>query len=273
MVQPARIEITAQSRLWTGLREAWLDRELLGFLIWRDIKVRYKQTALGVIWALLQPLGLMVVFAIVFGRFAKVPSPDIPYPLLALSGLVIWQYFSNAVQQASNSLLSNERLITRVYFPRALLPAASVTAGIADLGIGVVLLLVVMPILGVIPGLTVFAAPAFIAMAVLAAFGVGLILSALSVRYRDAKYLLTFLMQFWMFATPVVYSASLVPSRWRLLYAVNPMVGVVEGFRWSLFGAPLQPPVLAVSLASLACLLVLGLVYFQRMEDSFADVI
>jgi len=256
------------------LRELWEYRELLYFLTWRDIKVRYKQTALGATWAVLQPLLTMVVFSVFFGRLAKVPSDGLPYPIFAYCGLVPWTYFATALSQSANSLVDHGRLITKVYFPRLLVPAASVIAGLVDLGIALVVLVGMLLFYGVAPGPAVVTLPLFIILAAATALAVGLWLSALNVQYRDVRYTLQFLIQFWLFATPVAYPSSLVPQRWRILYGLNPMTGVVEGFRWALLGKGEAPgALLAVSVLTVAAALIGGLFYFRRMERAFADTV
>jgi lipopolysaccharide transport system permease protein len=264
------------ARSWASLNLTELVeyRELLYFLVWRDIKVRYKQTALGVLWALLQPLFMMLVFTLFFGRLGKLPSDGLPYSVFTLCALLPWQLFSHALTESSNSLVANERLISKVYFPRLLVPLAAVIGGLADFGVAFLLLLAVMIFYGVTPGIAVLALPLLILFAIATAFAVGLWLSALNVQYRDVRYTLVFATQLWMFATPVAYSASLVPEGWRALYGLNPMVGVVEGFRWALLNRSTAPgPEILVSIAAVAALLVSGLYYFRRVERTFADVI
>lgn len=257
-----------------GLRELWEYRELLYFLIWRDVKVRYKQTALGAAWAILQPLMMMAVFSLFFGYLARLPSDGVPYPIFTLCALLPWQLFAHALTESSNSLVANERLLTKVYFPRLVVPIAAVLGGLVDFAIAFVILLLMMLYYGVVPTWALVTLPGFILLAVITALGVGLWLSALNVQYRDVRHTMGFLIQFWLFATPVAYSSSLVPERWRPLYGLNPMVGVVEGFRWALLGKS-EPPgaVLAVSVAVVVLLLIGGLYYFRRMEQEFADVV
>jgi len=256
------------------LREIWQYRELLYFLTWRDVKVRYKQTVLGAAWAVAQPLLTMLVFSIVFGRLARLPSDGIPYPLFAYCALVPWGYFSNALAHASNSLVDHGRLITKVYFPRLLLPAASITGGLLDLGMSFLVLLGLMAYYGIAPTGAIWSLPLFVLLAAATAFAASLWLSALNVQYRDVKYIIPFLMQVWLFATPVAYSTSLVPARWRPLVGMNPMSGVVDGFRWALLGKPSAPGgTLAVSIVTVSVLLIGGLFWFRRMERQFADAI
>jgi len=264
------------ARSWASLNLAELVeyRELLYFLVWRDIKVRYKQTALGVLWALLQPLFMMLVFTLFFGRLGKLPSEGLPYSVFTLCALLPWQLFAHALTESSNSLVANERLISKVYFPRLLVPLAAVVGGLADFGVAFLLLLAVMAFYGVIPGVAAIALPLLLLFAIATAFAVGLWLSALNVQYRDVRYTLTFATQLWMFATPVAYSASLVPGGWRAVYGLNPMVGVVEGFRWALLNRATAPGLeILVSIAAVAALLVSGLYYFRRVERTFADII
>jgi len=255
-------------------RELYQYRELLYFSIWRDIKVRYKQTALGATWAVIQPFMTMVVFSIFFGRLAGLPSEGVPYPIFTYTALVPWTYFANALTQSSSSLVEQERVVTKVYFPRLLVPLAPVVAGLLDLFISFFVLILMMLFYGITPTATVLTLPLFILLAAATAFSVGLWLSAINVQYRDVRYTIPFIIQFWLFATPVAYSASLVPEYLRPLYGLNPMVGVVEGFRWALLGnRPAPGPLLLVSVLVVIVLLVSGLYYFRRMEDSFADVI
>jgi len=261
---------------WTApeLKEVWAYRELLYFLTWRDIKVRYKQTALGAAWAVIQPFFMMLVFSLFFGRLAGVPSDNIPYPVFVFCALLPWQLFAQALAESSNSLVANERLITKVYFPRLVVPIAAVLGGLVDFAIAFVVLLGMMAYYGIVPGLAVIYLPLFVLLAVMTALGVGLWLSALNVQYRDVRYTLTFLTQFWMFLTPVAYPSSIVPEKWRALYGLNPMAGVVEGFRWALLGKTEAPgPLLAVSVVAVVVILVGGLYYFRRMEETFADIV
>jgi len=261
---------------WVSLdfHAIWEYRELLYFLTWRDIKVRYKQTLLGVAWAVIQPLLMIFVFTLFFGRLAGIPSDGLPYPIFTLTALLPWQLFSRAFTDASTSLVVNERIITKVYFPRLLVPASAVMASLVDFAIAFVLLIAMMFFYGVVPSAAVAALPAFILLALMTALGIGFWLSALDVQYRDVRYTLPFITQLWMFATPIVYPASLVPEGWRLLYGLNPMAGVVEGFRWALLGKTEGPgPMLAVSVAAVLVLLISGLYFFRRMERTFADVL
>lgn len=257
-----------------GLRELWEYRELLYFLTWRDIKVRYKQTVLGAAWAVIQPLFMMLVFSLFFGKLAGVPSDGIPYPVFAFCGLLPWQLFANSLTQASNSLVGSQNLITKVYFPRLVVPISAVLGGVVDFAIAFVLLLAMMFYYGIVPGWQIVVLPGLVLLVVLASLGVGLWLSALNVQYRDVRYTISFLVQFWLFATPVAYPSSIVPEKWRVLYALNPMVGVVDGFRWALLGKPGSPGVpLLISMIVVVLLLIGGLYYFRRMEQQFADIV
>lgn len=272
----ARVIVIRPSTGWVPLRlrELWEYRELLYFLTWRDIKIRYKQTALGAAWAIIQPFFTMVVFSVFFGRLAKLPSEGVPYPVFTYCALVPWTYFATALTQSSNSLVDHARLITKVYFPRLLVPAAAVIAGLIDLAIAFVVLIGMLLYYGVVPTPAVLLLPLFALLASLTALAVGLWLSALNVQYRDVKYTIPFLVQVWLFVTPVAYSSTLVPERWRPLYALNPMTGVVEGFRWALLGHR-DPPgmMLLASVVSVLVLLTGGVFYFRRMERRFADVV
>jgi lipopolysaccharide transport system permease protein len=257
-----------------GLRDLWQYRELLFFLAWRDIKVRYKQTALGAAWAVIQPLLTMLVFTLFFGRLAKVPSDGIPYPLFSYTALLPWQLFAYALTESSNSVVANERLITKVYFPRLVVPLASILAGLVDFVIAFTLVIGMMVWYGVRPTWAVLTLPFFVIFTMATALGVGLWLSALNVQYRDVRYTLTFIVQFWLIASPVAYSSTLVPARWRPFYGLNPMAGVIEGFRWALLGNARAPGMMLwVSVVVVAVVLVGGLYYYRRMEKTFADVV
>ncbi len=257
-----------------GLRDLWEYRELLGFLVWRDVKVRYKQTALGVLWVVLQPLLTMAVFSVFFGRLAKVPSDGIPYPVFAFCGLLPWQLFSHSLLESGNSLVANQNLITKVYFPRLVIPLATILAGLVDFAIGFALLVGFMAVFHVTLAPAVLLLPVFLLLAVTTALAAGLWLSALNVKYRDVRYTIPFLAQFWLFVTPVAYPSSMIPAHWRALYGLNPMAGVVEGFRWALLGKGQGPgPLLAISTGMTLLLLVGGLIYFRRMEKTFADIV
>ncbi|BBB49441.1 ABC transporter permease [Pelolinea submarina] len=257
-----------------NLRDLWVYRELVYFMTWRDLKVRYKQTALGAAWAILQPFLTMVVFSIFFGNLAGVPSDGVPYPIFSYTALIPWTLFSKALQDASRSLVNSSHMITKVYFPRMILPLASVLAGIVDFLIAFVVLLAMMAFYHVVPTANIWTIPLFLILALITATGVSLWLSALNVLYRDINYVLPFLTQFWMYITPIAYPSSMVPEKWRLLYAVNPMTGVVEGFRWALLGSGEAPGMMTlVSTLVAIVLLVSGMFYFKRMERLFADMV
>ena len=263
-------------RGWVALelRELWLYRELLFFLAWRDIKLRYKQTALGAAWAILQPLLTMVIFSVIFGQLAKLPSDGIPYPIFTYTALLPWQLFAFALTNSSNSLINSQNLISKVYFPRLIIPLASTLAGMMDFVIAFLVLLGLMAYYRIAPSTAILYLPLFLILALLSALAVGIWLSALSVEYRDVRYIVPFLTQFWMYATPIAYSSSLIPENWRLLYGLNPMTGVVEGFRWALLGMQTSGGVMiAVSAAVVVVMFISGLYYFRRMENNFADVI
>ena len=254
------------------LEEVWHARELLYFLVWRDVKVRYKQTVLGIAWSVLQPFLTMVVFTIFFGRLAKVPSDGVPYPLFSLAALVPWTYFATAVTNGSSSLVGNQHLIAKVYFPRVLVPLTAVVMPAVDLAVSFGMLVVLMAWYHVVPTASMLLLPLYVALGALTAFAVTLWTSALSVRYRDVRYVLPFLIQIWLFVTPVAYPASMVPERWRLLYALNPMASVVEGFRNSLLGTPAPGAMVAVAVVVVAAALVSGAAYFRSVEGSIVDL-
>lgn len=259
-------------RVRVDWRELWRYRELLAFLTWRDIKLRYTQTLLGITWSVLQPALLMVTFAIFFGKFAKLPSSGIRYSLFVYTALVPWQYFAYALTQSANSLIANDRLLTKVYFPRLIIPLSAVLSGLIDFAISFVLLIGMLFWFGKPLRVQLLTLPLFVLLAVLTAFAVGLWLSALNVRYRDVRHTMTFLVQLWFFLTPVAYSSAIVPDRWRALYDLNPMAGIVDGFRWAVLGTEL-PRVSAISVAITLVILLLGLRVFKRMESSFADIV
>lgn len=266
------------SRGWTSLRlrELWEYRELLYFLAWRDIKIRYKQTALGLAWAVLQPLLTMLIFALFFGRLAGMKSDNVPYPLFAFAALVPWTFFANGLTQSANSLVGSANLIKKVYFPRLVVPISVVLGGLPDFALSFLVLLGMMVYYGIYPQLVViiWLLPLLLLLALVTALGCGLWLSALNVKYRDVRYIVGFLTQIWMFATPVVYPASLLPGRWRLVYSINPMVGVVEGFRWALLRTDTAPGMSIIISATTAVLILLtGTFYFRRMEKTFADIV
>jgi lipopolysaccharide transport system permease protein len=257
-----------------NLRDLWEYRELLYFLTWRDIKVRYKQTALGMAWVVLQPLLLMLVFTMFFGHLVELPSDGIPYPVFTYTALLPWQLFSRAINEGSMSLIAHERVITKTYFPRILLPASAVLASLMDFGIAFLVLIGFILFYGTHPGLAIFTLPLFVLLVVMAAFGVSLWLAAFNVLYRDVRYVLPFLTQIWMFATPIIYPVSVVPDSWRFLYSLNPMVGVVEGFRWALLGnSSGMDAMFGLSALVVAGVLGGGILYFQSVQQTFADVI
>ena len=277
-VEDAQIPVTIiePSRGWVSLKlgELWEYRELLYFLTWREVKVRYKQTAFGAAWAIIQPLFTMLVFSLFFGRLAKIPSDSIPYPLFSLAGVIPWTFFANGLTLSSNSLVSNANLISKVYFPRLTIPMSAVLSGVVDFAISLILLVGMMAFYHLTPSLRCVYLPLFVLLGFVTALGVGLWLSALNVEYRDVRYTVPFLTQFWMFATPIAYPASLLHGIWRTLYGLNPMVGVVEGFRWALLGTNTAPgPMIAASSFAALLILVGGAFYFRRMEKTFADVV
>ncbi|MCA2970521.1 MAG: ABC transporter permease [Acidobacteriaceae bacterium] len=266
----------APSKGWVSLqlKELYAYRELLYFLIWRDVKVRYKQTALGAAWAIIQPFFTMLVFSLFFGRLAKMQSDGLPYPVFAYAALVPWTFFAQGLSQASDSLVGSANLIRKVYFPRLAIPVGTVAGGVVDFALAFGVLLLMMFYYGVRPGWQIVWLPLLLLLALVTALGVGLWLSALNVKFRDVKYVVPFVTQFWMFLTPIAYPSSLLPEVWRPVYALNPMVGVVEGFRWALLGTDTAPgPMLGVSATVALLLLVSGAFVFRRMEKSFADVV
>ncbi len=269
---------------WTSLNliDLWRYRELIYFLIWRDIKVRYKQTALGVAWAILQPFLTMVVFTIFFGKLANMPSDDVPYPLFSYTALLPWTLFAKGISDAGRAMVSNRSMITKIYFPRLVVPTAAVTSGLVDFGIAFTVFIGMMIYYNYAPGSTyqveltaaVFTLPLFILLALVTTLGVGLWLSALNVNYRDVNYILPFLTQIWLFLTPVVYPTSMLSTKWQIVYALNPMAGVVNGFRWALLGIDNNLWItLPISTLVAMILLVSGMFYFRRMERTFADMI
>ena len=268
------IRIEACKNPGLGFRELWEYRELLYFLVWRDVKVRYKQTAIGASWAVLQPLLTMVIFTLVFGRFANMPSNGLPYPIFTYVALLPWTYFARSLSQSITSVVGNAHLITKVYFPRLLLPISAVVAGLIDFAIAFAFLIVMMFWYGIVPDWEIVFLPFFILLTMMTALSVSLWLSVINVRYRDIGQAVPFLLQIWMFISPVAYAVSVVPEKWRLIYSLNPMAGVVEGFRWALTHSE-SPPILPIVISSImvTALLYGGLVFFKRMEETFADVI
>lgn len=260
--------------LQLDLEELWRYRELLFFLVWKDVLIRYKQTAIGVCWAVLQPLITMAIFAVIFGKMANIPSDGKPYPLFAFAALLPWSYFSQALTRSGTSLVGNANLITKVYFPRLLIPLAASVSPIVDLFFSFILLLLLMVWYGVSPTWNLLVLPLFVALSLMTSLAVGLWMSALNVKYRDVGHAIPFLVQVWMYGSPVAYAASMVPEKWRLLYSLNPMVGVIEGFRWAILGS-VKPDlqVLAVSSIVMLVLMTGGFIYFKQMEQTFADII
>jgi lipopolysaccharide transport system permease protein len=271
---PETIYIKASSGLTAlNLRDLWIYRELVYFMIWRDIKVRYKQTLLGALWAVIQPILTMVVFTFVFGTVAKVPTEGIPYPIFAYTALLPWGLFTAALNNASRSLTSNQNMITKIYFPRLVLPLSSVLGGLVDFAIAFLILIVMMIYYKIQPTASLLWLPLFLLLAILTALGVSLWLSAINVQYRDVNYVLPFLTQFWLFLTPVAYSAKVISQKWQLIYSLNPMAGVVNGFRWVLLGTTGPNINTAISVLITLVVLVGGLFYFRSMEKTFADTI
>lgn len=256
------------------LLDLWRYRDLLFILAWRDIKVRYKQTVLGASWAILQPVFTMIIFSLIFGELAKLPSDGIPYPIFTYTALLPWQLFAYSLTSSSNSLISSERLIAKVYFPRLVIPISSVLAGVIDFAIAFLILLLLMFYYEIPLNFRMLILPVYLLLALLSALSIGIWFSALNVKYRDFRYVVPFLTQAWLYATPIAYSSSLIPDRWKLLYSLNPMTGVVEGFRWVLLGTgEAANPMVAVSTAVVLVLVISGLFYFKRMENHFADLI
>ena len=259
---------------WPKLGELWAYRELLYFFAWRDIKVRYKQTVLGALWAIIQPFFTMVIFSLFFGQLAKVPSDGLPYPIFSYAALVPWTFFANALTQASNSLVVNANMVKKIYFPRLALPIATVLAGVVDFILAFLVLLGMMLYYGLVPTINILWLPLLLLLALVTSLGVSLWLAALNVQFRDVRYTVPFLTQAWLFVTPIAYPSSLLSEPWRTLYGLNPMAGVVEGFRWALLGTDTKPgPIIVISSLVAVVLLISGAFYFRRMEQSFADVL
>lgn len=264
------------NRGWVALKlsELWEYRELLYFLAWRDIKIRYKQTLLGAAWAIIQPFFTMVVFSVFFGRLAHIPSDGVPYPLFSYTALVPWTFFANGLNQSSNSLVNGAQLVQKVYFPRLILPIAAVLSGVVDFILAFIVLLGMTLYYGLVPTSNVVWLPAFLILALITSLGVGLWLSTLNVQYRDVRHAVPFITQFWLFATPIAYPSTLLSEPWRTLYGLNPMVGVVEGFRWALLDTDTHPEaIIIVSSLMAVAILIAGAFYFRRMEKTFADVV
>jgi len=270
-----QLEITriepAGSKFRFGLGELWTHRELLYFLTWRDVKIRYKQTLIGVTWAVLQPILTTAIFTVIFSTFARFDTRDVPYPLFALSGLMIWLFVHSSVTQASNSFISNTNLVTKVYFPRLIVPFASTFASVFDFLIGLPLLILLMVYFGAGVSWQIVFAPVFILLAIVQTMAFGTLFSALNVRFRDVKFTLPFLLQVWMIASPVFYPTTLLSENWRYIFALNPLVGIIDGFRSSLFGTPFEWKVIAISAASVVVIAAASIVVFRKMEDEFAD--
>jgi lipopolysaccharide transport system permease protein len=276
MPSDSHVIIVKPSKGWISLKlkELWEYRELLYFMAWRDIKVRYKQTVLGAAWAIIQPFFTMVVFSIFFGKLARMPSDGIPYPIFAYAALVPWTFFANGLNQSSNSLVGSANLIKKVYFPRLVVPISSVISGLVDFVLAFIVLLGMMLFYDIYPTMNILWLPFLILLTFVSALGVGFWLSALNVHFRDVRYTVPFLTQFWLFASPIAYPSSLLSEPWRTLYGINPMVGVVEGFRWALLGTDTAPgPIIILSSIVALALLVGGAFYFRRMEKTFADVV
>jgi lipopolysaccharide transport system permease protein len=266
IIEPGR----AEKNYW---RDLWRYRELLYFLAWRDVLVRYKQTAVGVVWSLVRPLLTMLVFTVVFGKIAKLPSGGVPYPILVFTALLPWQFFANAMSESGNSLISNANLISKVYFPRLVIPSSTLLTSFIDFLINSAFLMLLMMIYRFAPGSRILLLPGFVLLAAAAAFGAGLWLSALTVKYRDFRILAPFLVQFGVYVSPVGFSSATIPEQWRFLYSLNPMVGVIDGFRWAILREPIYLPGLWLAVAVIAALVGSGIWYFRKMEKTFADVI
>jgi lipopolysaccharide transport system permease protein len=275
-IESSQVVVIQPSEGWVplDLKGLWQYRELLYFLCWRDIKVRYKQTVLGAAWAIIQPFFTMVVFSLFFGRLAKIPSDGLPYTVFCYAALVPWTFFANGLSQASDSLVSNSNLIKKVYFPRLVIPIATVLSGIVDFVLAFLVLLGMMFYYGLTPTIHILLLPIFLLLALVTALGVALWLSAMNVQFRDVRYVIPFVVQFWLFATPIAYPSSLLSEPWRTFYGINPMVGVVEGFRWALLGTDAGLSLMSlVSSITAVVILITGLFYFRRMEKSFADTV
>lgn len=271
---PQLVIVPDSPLLRLNLRELWDYRELLWFLTWRDIKVRYRQTILGAAWAIVQPLTAMVIFSVVFGQLANLPSDGIPYPIFTFTALLPWNFFSGALTRATTSLVSSSNLLSKVYFPRVIIPLSASLGALVDFGFAFLILIGMMLYYGIAPTPRIFMLPFLLLLALLAAFGIGLWLAALNVRYRDVNYIIPFVVQVWLYASPVAYSSTLIPAQWQWLYGLNPMVGVIEGFRWALLGTSWEPSgLILLSTFIILVVLVTGLMYFHRMEDTFADIV
>jgi len=275
LAQRPVLRITPPDRWWAiPFGDLWSYRELLYFFVWRDVKIRYKQTAIGAAWAVIQPFLTMLVFSLFFGRLAHIPSQGLPYPIFYYGALLPWTYFATTLQAATSSIVDNQRIITKVYFPRLTLPLSAIFSGLVDFAISFAMFVAMMIYYRIAPTAALFWFPVFLLLAMLTAFGVGLWLSALNALYRDVRYVLPFLVQFWMFASPVAYPSSLVPEKWQWLYGLNPMAGVIEGFRWSLSGKGHPPGYLSLISAGIVVVIIIsGTAYFQKIEMTVADVV
>jgi lipopolysaccharide transport system permease protein len=275
-IQESRLHVHIEpSKGWVSLKlkEVWNYRELTYFFIWRDIKIRYKQTVLGAFWAILQPFFTMVVFSLFFGKLAQVPSDGIPYPIFSYSALVPWTFFANGLLQASNTLVNNANMVKKIYFPRLIMPVSSVLAGVVDFVLAFLVLLMMMFYFRIYPTVNIVWLPLFLLLALITALGTGFWFSAMNAQFRDIRYIVPFVIQAWMFLTPIAYPSSLIPEPWRTIYGINPMAGVVEGFRWALLGTATEPGLMTIVSAVVAItLLISGAYYFRRMEKTFADV-
>lgn len=273
--EPGMLRITPPGDWWAvPFNELWEYRELLYFLVWRELKVRYKQTAAGAAWAVLQPFLTMLIFSLFFGKLAHLPSNGLPYPVFYYSALLPWTYFATSVQNSTNKIVENQHVITKVYFPRLILPISGVLPAFVDFGISFLMFIVIMVYYRIHPTWAILMLPVFLLLAMLTALGIGLWLSALNALYRDVRFIMPFLIQFWMFASPLAYPSSLVPEKWRWLYGLNPMAGVIEGFRWSLAGSAAPSSKLLIASATVVvAILIGGLMYFQKMETRVADVV
>ena len=270
----ARVTVIQPTRGWValGLRELWEHRELFYFLAWRDIKVRYKQTAIGALWALIQPIATVTIFTVLFGHLANLPSEETPYALLVFSGMLPWLLFTQSLNQSSLSLVTNSQLVTKVYVPRLIIPLAATIPSLVDFVLALGVFAALMAYYGIVPTLAILTLPLLILLALATAIAIGLWFAAINVVYRDVQYVIPFLVQIWFFVTPVAYSTQLIPHKYHLLFGLNPMTGVVQGFRWALLGKAAQVgPLLAISVGLVAILLVTGLAYFRRVEKNFAD--
>jgi len=269
------VTIITPPKKWVPVdfKELWAYRELLYIFTWRDVKLRYKQTALGAAWAIIQPLFAMVIFTVIFGGFAKIPSEGVPYPLFSLAALLPWTLFAEGLSRSTLSMVQNQNILTKVYFPRLIMPLSGILSPLVDFCVSFSILVVMMAYYGFIPTVNVIFLPLFILFAVLTSLSVGIWLSALNVMYRDFQYTVPFLVQIWLYASPVVYPSSLLPEKWQVLYGLNPMAGVIEGFRWALLGTNPPGAMMGVSLAVVLALLIAGIFYFRRVEQYYADIV